>query len=212
MSFFLERFGSEGLRSDLKNCIELASRLGVSLPDTFVDALMLAEDHRNKLHPGVDAIAIFRAAWVRVRLGQVQGASSIEQQFVRVVTNRHERTVRRKIREQMLALMLVRRASKRQIAAAYLSIAFYGSGSVGLDGLRNVFGKQLEKVSFSQALGFVAQLKYPRPRIPSEEWSAKLTARIDALQRLDAATANKLLQRSLDPQPISLTQNGSRLK
>jgi Membrane carboxypeptidase (penicillin-binding protein) len=190
VSLLLDRFGSESLRSDLEDCLELATRLGVSVPDTFVDALILAEDHRNEFHPGIDVIAMSRAVWVRMRLGQVQGASTIEQQFVRVVTGRHEHTVRRKLREQMLALMLVRRTTKRQIASAYLAVAFYGSGSVGLDGLRDKFGKNLAKVLFPQALGFVAQLKYPHPRRPGKEWSTKLASRIDALHNLGGGTAN----------------------
>lgn len=185
-SFLLERFASSAFRSDLEQCLELTRRLGCSVPATFVDSVILAEDHRNALHPGVDVMAMARAVWMRLRFGQVQGASTIEQQFVRVVTNRYERTARRKIREQLLAVMLVRRAPKRRIASAYLAVAFYGLGSVGLQGLWQRFGRNLEKVSFSQALGMVAQLKYPRPRKPGKEWNSKLAARIDALHNLGA--------------------------
>lgn len=194
VSLLLGRFGSASLHSDLDNCVESAIRFGESVPDAFVDAVFLAEDHRNNFHPGVDVLAVSRAIWVRMSLGQVQGASTIEQQFVRIVTDRHERTIRRKIREQILALMLVQRTSKRRIASAYLSIAFYGSGSVGLDGLRHKFGKDLSKVPFYQALEFVAQLKYPRPIRPSKEWSAKLADRIEALRNLRNGKANKRLQ------------------
>lgn len=194
ISLLLGRFGSASLHSDLENCLKLAIRFGESVPDAFVDAVFLAEDHRNKFHPGVDVLAVSRAVWVHMRLGQVQGASTIEQQFVRVVTDRHERTVRRKIREQILALMLVQRTSKRHIASAYLAIAFYGSGSVGLDGLHHKFGKDLSKVPFYQALGFVAQLKYPRPIRATKEWNAKLAIRIEALRNLRDGTANKRLQ------------------
>lgn len=212
VSLLLERFVYGQLRSDLERCLELTDRFGCSVPATFVDAVILAEDHRNALHPGIDAFATARAVWVRLHCGQIQGASTIEQQFVRVVTNRNERTVRRKVREQVLALMLVRRAPKRQIASAYLAVAFYGSGSVGLQGLTQRFGRNLEKVSHSQALGMVAQLKYPRPRRPSKGWNSKLVARIEALHSLGAGIANKSLQRTFDPQPILLPQNGQRLK
>lgn len=211
-ALLLERFASNRLRSDLESCIELTNRLGESLPDAFIDAVILAEDHRNNLHPGIDVIAMIRASWVRIRLGQVQGASTIEQQFVRVVTKRHERTARRKIREQMLALMLVRRTTKRRIASTYLATAFYGSGSIGLSGLRDEFGESLDKVPFAQALRYVARLKYPRPRRPSKEWRAKMAARIDALHGLGAGTANKSLQRTFDPRAILQPQNGPRLK
>ena len=201
VALLLERFASDALRSDLERCLELTGRLGCSVPAAFVEAVILAEDHRNSLHPGVDVLAMARALWVRLRFGQVQGASTIEQQFVRVVTNRHERTVRRKVREQMLALMLARRTPKRRIASAYLAVAFYGSGSVGLQGLGQRFGRNLETVSFSQALGMVAQLKYPRPRSPSKEWNSKLAVRIEALHSFGAGTANKSLQVTFDPPP-----------
>lgn len=212
VALLLERFASGTLRSDLERCIELTGQLGRSVPGVFVDAVILAEDHRNALHPGVDVLAMVRAVWVRLRFGQIQGASTIEQQFVRVVTNRNERTVRRKAREQVLALMLARRMPKRRIASAYLAVAFYGSGSVGLQGLRQRFGRNLEKVPFPQALGMVAQLKYPRPQRPSEKWNSRLAARIEAIHSLGASTANKSLQRTFDPQPILLPQNGPRLK
>lgn len=194
VSLLLERFASGAFRSDLERCHELTSQLGRSVPSVFVDAVILAEDHRNAIHPGVDVLAIARALWMRLRYGQIQGASTIEQQFVRVVTNRNERTIRRKLREQFLALMLARRAPKRQIASTYLAVAFYGSGSIGLQGLRQRFGRNLESVSYPQALEMVAQLKYPRPQRPGEEWNSKLAARIDALYGLGAGTTNKLLQ------------------
>lgn len=209
MARLLDRFGSKTLRSDLENCLELVTRLGESIPDVFVDAVFLAEDHRNHLHPGIDVIAMFRAVWIRLLLGHVQGASTIEQQFVRVVTNHHEPTIRRKLREQMLALMIVRRSSKRRIASAYLAIAFYGSSSIGLDGLRSEFGRNLGKVSFCQALEFVAQLKYPRPRLPNKEWNARVAARINALHRLGAGVACKSLNSTFDPPPTLVTSKSN---
>lgn len=211
ISILLERVSAR-FQSDIERCIELTRRFGNSVPAVFINAVILAEDHRNELHPGVDVLAMARAAWVRARSGQVQGASTIEQQFVRVVTGRQERTISRKVREQILALMLVRRIPKRQIASAYLAIAFFGSGLVGLQGLRMSFGDNLENVSFSQALAMVAQLKYPCPQKSSDEWYSKLEARIDALHILGVATANKSLQRTFEPQPILLPQNGPRLK
>lgn len=206
LSILMDRFLSDALRFDLERCLELTSLLGRSIPAPFVDAVILAEDHRNALHPGVDVLAMIRSAWIWLRCGQVQGASTIEQQFVRVATNRKERTVRRKVREQMLALMLVRRAPKRRIASAYLAVAFYGSDSIGLQGLRRQFGRNLEIVSFSQALSIVAQLKYPRPRNPSKEWSSKLANRIDALHSLGRDTANNAFQVNFDPLPLLLLQ------
>jgi len=195
ISLLLEVFAPREFLTDLERCILLTKQYGKRIPRLFVDALILAEDHRNELHPGIDMVAVARALLVKVWSGHVQGASTIEQQYVRVVSNRYERTIRRKVREQLLALMLLRRAQKQDIASAYLAIAFYGYGSIGLDGLKTKFGKDLTKVAFSQALQMVAQLKYPRPIKPDEVWKSKMADRVNALYALSGDTANESFKR-----------------
>lgn len=49
--------------------------------------LISGEDHRYFYHSGFDVIAICRAIWRRVAWGVHEGASTIEQQIVRVLTN-----------------------------------------------------------------------------------------------------------------------------
>ncbi len=195
ISLLLEVLAPKEFLTDLNCCVSLVKQYGKSIPQQFIDALILAEDHRNKLHPGVDMLAIIRVLLIRVCSGHIQGASTIEQQYVRVVSNRYERTIRRKAREQLLALMLLRRTQKQEIASTYLAIAFYGSSSIGIVGLKAKFGEDLTKVSFSQALQMVAQLKYPRPINPDEAWKLKMAARVSALYSLCDGTANKSFQR-----------------
>lgn len=195
ISLLLEVFAPREFLTDLNSCVSLTKQYGKSIPQQFIDALILAEDHRNNLHPGVDMLAMIRVLMIRVWSGHVHGASTIEQQYVRVVSNRYERTIRRKAREQLLALMLLRRTQKQEIASAYLAIAFYGSSSIGIVGLKTKFGEDLTKVPFSQALQMVAQLKYPRPINPDEAWKFKISARVNALYSLGSGTANKSLQR-----------------
>lgn len=187
----LEVLSPKGLLADLDRCLTLVARHGASVPSVLIEALVLAEDHRSQLHPGVDVIAMIRALWVRATSGQIQGASTIEQQYVRVVSNRYERTMVRKLREQLLALMLARRADKQAVASAYLAIAFYGTGSIGIDALRARFGEDLSKVSLREALTVVAQLRHPRPLQPSEAWQSKISARLDLLFNRVECTVNK---------------------
>jgi monofunctional glycosyltransferase len=202
VSLLLEVFATKSFRADLDLCIAIADKYGASVPSIFVEALIIAEDHRSKLHPGIDVIAMARALWVRATLGQIQGASTIEQQFVRVVSNRYERTPARKLREQMLALMVVRRVNKQTVASAYLSVAFYGSGSVGVKGLNAQFGEDLSLVSFNQALQMVAQLKYPRPPFPTVKWRNKIVTRCKVLLNRVESTANKSLRQTFDRSPL----------
>ncbi|GAA0569172.1 hypothetical protein GCM10009099_03500 [Caenispirillum bisanense] len=138
--------------------------------------------------------------------GRVQGASTIEQQFVRVVTERYERTAARKIREQLLAIALARHRPKNSVASAYLAIAFYGSGCIGLEGMKAQFGAQLHSPCERQVLLFISQLKYPRPLRPSTNWQAKINRRCEAIL---ARRRRSELQRTLDSQPVLLPPSES---
>ncbi len=177
----MEGLSTGMFHSDLELCLFYIDQYKNSVPSVFIDALFAAEDHRNQYHRGIDPIGMLRALWVRAIYGNVQGASTIEQQFVRTVTRRYERTIARKVREQLLAIALVRHREKKSIASAYLSIAFYGSGCVGLKGLKAKFGPQLDGVDKLEALRFVSQLKYPRPLQPSLLWHRKIDARTEMI-------------------------------
>src|SRR2546426_88246 len=88
--------------------------------------LVSGEDHRHARHPGFDWIAIGRVCWRRVSRRTREGGSTIEQQIVRVLTGRYERTVARKVREIALAILVCRRYSKDRLPVAYLWIGYYG--------------------------------------------------------------------------------------
>ncbi|MFZ3288217.1 MAG: biosynthetic peptidoglycan transglycosylase [Telluria sp.] len=148
-----------------------------SIPSRFVVTLVAAEDHRNSIHPGVDPIAMLRALLIWLRAGRVQGASTIEQQLVRVVLGCYERTLRRKLREQLVAVALSYKRSKTQIATAYLSNAFYGSGLYGLAALTYVCKPNLETASQDNISHMVARLKYPKPLSPTTEWHQRINTR-----------------------------------
>ena len=178
-----------GIRFDIKRCVDVIDSAQLILPAQFFTSLIAAEDHRNTIHRGVDPIAVFRAVCVRVLTGHVQGASTIEQQFVRVVSGRYERTIARKMYEQALAVAVSRRRSKRQIATAYLSIAYYGSASTGLTGLRAHLGNDLSIAVENGIRVMIARLKYPAPSKPSALWKRRICRRIDYIIRREEQAA-----------------------
>lgn len=184
VAWIVYKLQPEGAKSDLHTCIQVVDQFGETVPKIFVEALVNAEDHRSTLHFGVDPIAILRAIMVRIRNGEIQGASTIEQQFVRVVTKRYERTIGRKMREQFLAAMLSVRRPKRSIASAYLSIAYYGTSIEGIGGLQRHFGQKLWEVDYLDALEFIAQLKYPRPSEDLWIWRYKIDRRVAYIDRV----------------------------
>ncbi len=179
------------IRADISRCLEMVDSLGQKVPSSFLVSLIAAEDHRNALHQGVDPIAMVRAAYVRIRCGKIQGASTIEQQFVRVVSGRYEKKIGRKVREQILAISVSRRTSKLKIASAYLSIAFYGSKCIGAKALRDRCGNHLACAEQNDIWGMIARLKYPEPLKPSSNWERKLNRRIEHISYCERRSANK---------------------
>jgi len=153
------------------------------IPHRFVATLIVAEDHRNNLHPGVDPIAILRAIFVFVKTGRLQGASTIEQQFVRVVLHCYERTFKRKFREQLLAIALTKYRKKEEIAMSYLAIAYYGSGKYGISALRSEIKNELSFAEQQQISYLIAKLKYPEPSIKTVVWAEKVEKRVNYISQ-----------------------------
>lgn len=138
-----------------------------ALPQPLVDATIAAEDHRFFHHPGLDPIAIARAAARNLRHRRVvEGGSTITQQVAKLLLARRDRGDRRlttKIREAVVALRLEHRLSKREILALYLNLAPYGNQLTGAGrASRAYFGHDPSLLTPAQA-AFLAAL----PQRPS---------------------------------------------
>lgn len=167
-------FAPLSLSRDLNQCCVILGSNEDSHLERYVDYLVAAEDHRFFRHRGIDVIAIARAAGSILLRARVQGASTIEQQLVRVVCGRYERTLRRKLREQILAIAISHRFDKRQIARCYLSVAYYGHQLLGGEAIRTLTAQGLCPATMALV---VARLKYPQPKVVSEKWKLKIEAR-----------------------------------
>lgn len=193
-SRFAEALDLWNLRSDLARCLRVVDTCVAqyTLPNRLLKALVVAEDRRNALHFGVDPIGMIRAAVSFVTRNGIQGASTIEQQFVRVVTKRYQRTLSRKIKEQALAIALSRRRTKKQISTAYLRVAFYGHDLVGAQGLARLCGASLRSSSLQNICGAIARLKYPEPLRPSVHWKQRLSQRTAYIAALLQESSGRL--------------------
>lgn len=113
--------------------------VGAALPDHLVHATIAAEDHRFRAHPGVDPIAIVRAAVRNVWAGHtVEGGSTITQQTVKLLLAAQADGPRArgwgaKLYEAVLALRLEHRLTKADILALYLNTASYGNQLAGAE-------------------------------------------------------------------------------
>ena len=112
------------------------------------------------------------------------GASTIDMQFVRTATGFREKTIRRKLYEIFLAVLIQYRYSKRTILRSYLRCAFFGSHLIGANrAALALFGVSMYQLSLEQAATLAAMLVYPLPLHPTAEWSAKVVRRAGYGQR-----------------------------
>lgn len=161
----------DNINNDVSKCLQVIDKnLEINITGTFIDILILAEDRRNNVHYGIDPIAIIRAIKVRYTKKVYQGASTIEQQFVRVVTCRYEKTLYRKFREQILAILVSKKRKKYDISNAYLLIAYYGTKLNGLQETLKELNLCVALLSKDDIISIISRLKYPEPSIKTANW------------------------------------------
>ena len=115
-------------------------------PACLKQATIAVEDENFYTNPGVDLTGILRAAWINLQGGEtLAGGSTITQQVARnllLADELGERTLRRKLRESLLAWQLARAYSKDEILALYLNQTFYGGFAYGAEAAaQTYFGK-----------------------------------------------------------------------
>jgi membrane carboxypeptidase/penicillin-binding protein len=154
----------------------LASGIRPMPPTIALQLLISGEDRRNGRHPGIDLLAVVRAIWRTVICRKPEGASTIEQQLVRVLTGRFERTVKRKCCEMLLAILVANAFEKRVTASVYLDAAYYGWRMTGYDQACRRLKVSPFYLSTSAAAAIIARLKYPEP-------SAMPKKRVEQIER-----------------------------
>lgn len=132
---------------------------------TILSKLLISgEDHRFYFHIGFDFIAIIRAVRNRIIYRKIEGASTIEQQLVRVLINEFDKTFARKIQEILLATTVSSIVPKNAIPKIYLNVAYYGTGMNGLTQTYSKLGiTDRETLPIEQAAEIVSRIKYPQP-------------------------------------------------
>ncbi|MGE3342467.1 MAG: PBP1A family penicillin-binding protein [Vicinamibacterales bacterium] len=139
-----------------------------SIPERMRHAVLAIEDRRFYDHPGVD---VFRsAAAIFTNLfgdrAYLVGGSTLTQQIVKNTFLTREQTMRRKVQEQFMALVLESRLSKDQIFELYLNEMVLGQrGPFAIHGVaeaaRIFFGKDVRNVSLAEAATIAGLLQSP---------------------------------------------------
>ncbi|OEJ28418.1 penicillin-binding protein [Streptomyces agglomeratus] len=109
------------------------------IPPSLQNAVIAAENADFYSDPGFSVGGVGRAVVNMARGGQVQGGSTITQQYVKNTYLTPEQTVDRKLRELCLAVKLSRSLSKQEILQGYLNTSWFG---------RNAYGVQAAAVAY----------------------------------------------------------------
>lgn len=146
----------------------------------LINFLIVAEEHRYKYHIGFDIIAILRAIFKYLIYNTHEGASTIEQQLVRVIINDYRYSLIRKIKEIILACYIKLTLEKKYIALIYLNIAYYGTKYQSLDAILGKYNLTKEDVLGNRTCAeIVARLKYPEPLVCNAHRKTQIEIRVN---------------------------------
>ena len=125
------------------------------IPTDLVNAIVAIEDQRFFNHRGVDVIRIVGAFLNNLTSGNLQGGSTLDQQFIKLTyfsTSTEDQTIKRKIQEAWLAMQLERRNTKQEILTYYVNKVYMSNGNYGMKTAASAYyGKELKDLSIAQA-------------------------------------------------------------
>ncbi len=174
--------------------------------DWICKALVAVEDRRFWSHPGVDPVAILRAAADNLRHGRVRsGASTLSTQVIRLVEPRR-RTLTTKIVEAFRALQMERILDKDAILAQYLNRAPFGGNAVGVESAsRRYFGKSAHDLSLAEAALLAGLPQSPTRLRPDRHPERARRRQAHVLERMEACGVIDGAQRAAAlAQPVAI--------
>jgi penicillin-binding protein 1C len=185
---------------------------GREVPIKFEKAIIQFEDQRFHFHPGVDPIAIGRAAVTNLRAGRiVNGGSTLTMQVIRLAGHQPPRHWLQKAKEALLAVRLELRFSKQEILALYAAHAPFGGNVVGLEAACwRYFQRPADELSWGEAALLAVLPNHPALIHPGRNRAAlaakrnRLLARLHESGEIDETDYQLALAEPLPHQPNAL--------
>ncbi|MFZ5572991.1 MAG: PBP1A family penicillin-binding protein [Thermodesulfobacteriota bacterium] len=142
------------------------------LPDHLIQAVLAAEDENFYRHHGVSLKGMLRAVYHNLSQGGIrQGGSTITQQLAKNFFLTPERTIKRKLKEILIAAIMELKYQKEEILEIYLNEIYFGQkGSESVNGVGEAallyFGKQAEELGLSESAVIAGLIKSPNRYSP----------------------------------------------
>lgn len=138
------------------------------IPKNIINAFISAEDHNFFQHSGLSFKGIVRSIFVNIlSRKKLQGASTITQQLVRLLFFESTKSFKRKIKEQLLSIIVELQFTKEQILETYLNNIYLGCGIYGIEAASQRFwGKHAWEVTNDEAAILASIVKSPNKLCP----------------------------------------------
>jgi penicillin-binding protein 1A len=139
------------------------------MPPRLLDAVVAKEDERFREHGGIDLWGITRAIWVDVLIitglrgdEDVEGASTITQQYVKNAYLSGDLSLSRKFKEAGIAMELERKYEKDEILGMYLNTVYFGNNAYGVEAAAETyFSKSTEDLTVGESATLIGLLWSP---------------------------------------------------
>ena len=186
------------------------------IPKHMVQAVLAIEDRRFYDHPGIDPIRIAGAIITNLKGDKpyLVGGSTLTQQLVKNFFLTPEKSMKRKLQEQFLAVVLETRASKDEILELYLNEVYLGQrGSFGIHGVaeaaRLFFGKDVTNVSLAEAATIAGVIQAPYTHSPFSSPTRSRDRRNVVLQAMvDSGYASQASAERAGREPVETVRHG----
>ena len=183
------------------------------IPESMIHAVLAIEDRRFYEHAGVDPLRMV-GALVTNLIGDrpyLVGGSTLTQQLVKNTLLTPEKTLRRKLTEQLLSVSLEQRLTKAEILELYVNEVYLGHcGSFAIHGVaeaaRIFFGKDIANVSLPEAATIAGIIQAPQTYSPFRHPDRARARRDVVLQAMsDAGFASAAVTSAARVQPLVVT-------
>jgi membrane peptidoglycan carboxypeptidase len=168
------------------------------MPKTIRDAVVAAENQSFWSDRGIDPKGIIRAAFSNASGNSTQGASTITQQYVKILYLTQERSYKRKVKEAILSLKVQRTLSKKEVLEGYLNTIYFGRGAYGIEAAAKAyFDKPAKDLTLQESAVLASVLNNPSRYDPANGQEARgdLQARyeyvLDSMASLEMITSSE---------------------
>ena len=179
-----------------------------SIPKKVIYSFLSAEDKNFFSHPGVDVKSITRAVIKNLKnlysTKRLEGASTITQQVAKNFLLTSEVSIKRKIKEAILAFRIERAYSKERIMELYLNQIYLGEGTYGIAAASlEYFDKAVGELNYEEAALLAALPKAPSNYNPYKSKKKALIRRNFVLKNLyENSYINKIQYEELKKKKI----------